>query len=198
MAQVGLKNLYYATITEDSTTGNETFGTPSILAKAISAEISVESNEAILYADDGADVIVKEFKQGTIKLNLNELSKANAAALLGMTVDTNGVLVAASENASVPVAIGFQSASAKGGDKYYWLYRCTFAIPSDSLKTKGDGIEFATPTIEGVFTRRNKPDYAGKHPWKAEVKAGETGVAAATISGWFTAVYEPTNTPPSP
>lgn len=189
MAQVGLKNLYYATITDGAT--GEIYGTPTKLAKAITADIAVESNEAALYADDGADVILKEFKQGTITLNMNELPKTAAVALLGMTVDENGVLVACAENSSKPVAIGFQSPSATGGDKYYWIYRCTFSVPNDSLKTKGDGIEFATPTITGTFVRREKLDYKSEHPWKAEVKAGETGVTATTITGWFTTVYEP-------
>ena len=42
--------------------------TPAQLAKAISAELSVELAEATLYADDGAAEIVKEFKSGTLAL----------------------------------------------------------------------------------------------------------------------------------
>ena len=42
MATIGLDKLYYATITEDPATGVETYGTPTQLAKAISAELSVE------------------------------------------------------------------------------------------------------------------------------------------------------------
>ena len=41
MATIGLDKLYYAKITEDEN-GNETYGTPSQLAKAISADLSVE------------------------------------------------------------------------------------------------------------------------------------------------------------
>lgn len=51
MATIGLDKLYYATITEDES-GSETYGTPVVLAKAITAEISVEQAEATLYADD--------------------------------------------------------------------------------------------------------------------------------------------------
>lgn len=39
--------------------------------------------------------------------------------------------------------------------------------------------------------RRNKPDSTGKHPWKAEVTEGVTGVGAQVISSWYTKVYEP-------
>ncbi len=43
------------------------------LAKAISAELSVELAEATLYADDGAAEIVKEFKSGTLTLGIDDI-----------------------------------------------------------------------------------------------------------------------------
>jgi hypothetical protein len=67
VATIGLDRLYYAKITED-TNGDETYGAPQILAKAMTAELSVELIEAILYADDGASEIVKEFKSGALSL----------------------------------------------------------------------------------------------------------------------------------
>lgn len=53
MATIGLRDLYRAPITI-GTSGAEEYGTPVRMAKAISAELSVEVAEAILYADDGA------------------------------------------------------------------------------------------------------------------------------------------------
>ena len=64
MATIGLDRLYYAKITED-TNGDETYDTPIPLAKAISAELSVELAEATLYEDDGAAEIIKELRYGT-------------------------------------------------------------------------------------------------------------------------------------
>ena len=63
MATIGLRDLYRAPITVGKD-GEETYGTPVRMAKAISAEMSVEVAEAILYADDGADEVVKEFVSG--------------------------------------------------------------------------------------------------------------------------------------
>lgn len=63
MATIGLDKLYYSKITEDSN-GEETYSTPLVLAKAITAELSVELVEAILYADDGAAEVVKDFNSG--------------------------------------------------------------------------------------------------------------------------------------
>ena len=67
-----------------------------------------------------------------------------------------------------------------------------FGIPATNLATKGDSITFSTPTIEGTILRRNKADAGGKHPWKAEALEGDT--PAATITGWYKEVYEPTYT----
>ena len=47
MATIGLDKLYYAKITEDEN-GDETYATPKLLAKAISADLSVELNESTL------------------------------------------------------------------------------------------------------------------------------------------------------
>ena len=191
MATIGLDKLYYAKITEGAN-GNETYGTPVQLAKAINADINVELLEATLYADDGADTVIKEFKSGTLSLGINDIGVQAAQDLTGANLDANGVLISAGEDAPTPVAVGFRAKSASGRYRYFWLYRVLFGIPSTSLKTKGDSIEFSTPTIEGAISRRNKLDGQNKHPWKAEVTEGATGVSAETITDWFDAVYEPT------
>ena len=51
MSTIGLDRLVYAKITEDES-GNETYGVPRTLAKAIDADLSVDVAEATLYADD--------------------------------------------------------------------------------------------------------------------------------------------------
>lgn len=191
MATIGLDKLYYAPITEDAS-GNETYGTPIQLAKEISADLSIELAEATLYADDGASEVIKEFKSGTLSLGVDDIGATAAAALTGVRVDSNNVIISASEDGGDPVAIGFRAKKSNGNYRYYWLYRVKFGIPATNLATKGDSITFSTPTIEGTVYRRNKVDAANKHPWKAEVTEGDTGVSAETISGWYGAVYEPT------
>ena len=190
MATIGLDRLYYAKITEGEN-GEETYATPTPLAKAISAELSVELAEAILYADDGAAEIVKEFKNGTLALGIDDIGSTVASDLTGATIDDKHVLISTSEDGGTPVAVGFRAKKANGKYKYYWLYKVKFGIPATNLATKGDSITFSTPTIEGTIMRRNKLDAKGKHPWKAEVTEGDTEVAAETITNWYKNVYEP-------
>jgi len=183
MATIGLRDLYRAPITVDES-GNESYGAPVRMAKAISAEMSVEVAEAILYADDGADEVVKEFVSGELTLNVNDLMPADLAAILGQTQDDDNVVYAGEADDPPYMAIGFRAKKANGMYKYIWLYKVKFAIPSESYTTKGDGIEFATPEITGQFIKR--PD----GNWKAEHVALPTEAAAAS---WFTAVREPNN-----
>lgn len=190
MATIGLDRLYYAKITEDSK-GDETYDTPEPLAKAITAELSVELAEATLYADDGAAEIIKEFKNGTLSLGIDDIGVAIASDLTGATIDDNNVLISTSEDGGDPVAIGFRAKKANGKYRYFWLYRVKFGIPATNLTTKGDSITFSTPTIEGTVLRRSKLDGQGKHPWKAEVNEGDEGVTSEMITGWYSEVYEP-------
>ena len=193
MATIGLDMLHFAKITEDEN-GEETYGTPEKLAKAISADLSVELVEAILYADDGIAEIVKEFGNGTLSLGIDDIGSAVASTLTGATIDSNGVVISASEDGGEPVAIGFRAKKSNGKYKYFWLYKVKFGIPATNLATKGESITFSTPTIEGTIMRRNKVDGRNKHPWKAEVTDGDTKVSAETITNWYKSVYEPTYT----
>lgn len=190
MATIGLDMLYFAPITEDEN-GDETYGTPAKLAKAMTADLSVELAEATLYADDGASEIVKEFKSGTLSLGIDDIGNSIASVLTGATIDSNNVVISASEDGGNPVAIGFRAKKSNGKYRYFWLYRVKFGIPSTSLATKGDSITFSTPTIEGTVLRRNKPDGSGKHPWKAEVTEGEKDVPTSVVTDWYKSVYEP-------
>lgn len=190
MATIGLDKLYYAEITEDESGNDETYGTPKQLAKAISADLTVELNEATLYADDGQAEAVKEFKSGTLSLGVDDIEQETAAALVGATVDNNGVLVSGSGDSAKYVAVGFRAKKANGKYKYYWLYKVLFGVPATNLATKGDSISFQTPTIEGTIFRRNKVDGKDNHPWKAEATEGTDN--AEIISKWYEAVYEPT------
>jgi len=189
MATIGMDSLFYSKITE-GVNGEESYAIPKILAKAIKADMAIELAEAGLYADDALAHAIKLFKSGKLSLGVEDIGVAVAADLTGASVDDNGVLIAAGEDDGYLVAVGFRALKPDNRYRYFWLYRVKFAVPSTNLQTKGDSIQFQTPTVEGTIMRRNKVDGKGKHPWKAEVTEGDPGVAAV-IAAWFTQVYEP-------
>lgn len=192
---LGLRDLFAAKITIGDD-GSETYATPKRLAKAISAELSVEKAEATLFADDAVDETFSEFTKGALKLNVNDISNADAAELLGQEMDADKVLYAGEADDPPYWAIGFRAKKSGGRYKYVWLYKAKFKIPNEKYETKGDGITIGTPEIEAEFIKRDKD---GR--WKADY-VGTPDDAVA--SKWFTAVREPvaetpTNTPePAP
>ena len=185
MAQVGLKNLYYAPIAEDGA-GRESYGKPIKVADAISADLSVNNGDATLYGDDKVYADVREFINATIALAVCDLPASIVTALMGARIDNNGVLISSQEDKPHAVAIGFESKCADGESRFFWFYRVTFGIPGAQLRTKGESIEFATPTIEGKIENRHIPDENGTHPWKTEHKSDGTDNEAQK---WFDFVY---------
>ena len=119
MSTIGLDRLVYARITEDAD-GNESYGVPRTLAKAIDADLSVEVAEATLYADDGAAEHISEFQSGKLTLSVNDIGRVSACELTGASVDDNGVLISGSEDAAEPVAVGFRARRSKGTFRYFW------------------------------------------------------------------------------
>lgn len=182
MATIGLRDLYYAKITSEESAEAETYDKPERMAKAISAELSVEVAEAILYADDGADQIAKEFISGELTLNVNDLTSEVLADLLGQQTDGDNVIYAAEKDSAPYVAVGFRAKKANGQYKYLWLYKVKFGVPSESYQTKGESIEFTTPEITGKFVKRNKDGN-----WKSEFVGTED---SPTATAWFTTVRE--------
>lgn len=187
MATVGLRDLFYATITETAE-GVESYGTPKRLAKAISAEMSVEVAEAILHGDDGVDVVEREFVSGELTLNTTDLDQADVATLLGQQQDADGVNYASGDDIAPYVAIAFRAKKPGGKFKYVWLYKVKFGVPDESYQTKGDSIEFSTPEIVGTIIKRDDG------LWKADHVALPTDPVA---EAWYEAVREPNNTPES-
>lgn len=190
MSTIGLDKLYFSDITEDSTTGYETYGTPYAAPGVQSANFNINVAESKEYADDGTWAVVKEFVDGTITLGVAELGSALAAKLTGARVDGNGVLISSEDDAPRPKAVGFRSLRADRTYEYIWLYRVTFGVPQHNYQTKGENVSFQSNTIEGTIQRRKKPDVAGKNNWRAHADPGT--VSDTVLSAWFSSVYEPT------
>ena len=178
---VGLCDLYYAVCTMAE--GVETYAAPKRMAEAMSADLSVKTAEANLYADDALSESVKEFINGTLKLGIKDLTPEVIAELLGQMVDKNKVVWAGGDDEPPFVAIGFRARKTGGKYKYVWLLKCKFKVPGEKYETKGESIKFNTPDIEAEFVKRKKDKR-----WKADFVGLETDTAATT---WFTKVPEP-------
>lgn len=175
---VGLKDLYYAviTMTED---GVESYAEPKKMAEVMTADLTVNTADGTLYADDAVSEIVKEFSNGQIKLGIKDLTPEVLAELLGQEATEDGVVWAGGDDEPPYVAVGFRAKKSEGKYRYVWLQKVKFKVPSESYETKGESINFKTPEIEGDFTKAS----TGK--WKADYVGLETTDVA---KNWFNQV----------
>lgn len=184
MALVGLKDLYAAKFNEDGT-----YETPRKLAPAMSASITPNTTSATLYGDDHAVEVAEGLADVSVEIGVTELTDEDYAFLLGKEINEDGVIEDSADDVAPYVALGFRSQKSNGAYRYVWLYKGKFSLPTDSHQTKGENIEFQTPTITGKFMPRDD----GK--WRARVDSDSAGVNQDVIDNWFNSVYEPTVTP---
>lgn len=184
MAKIGLKYPVYSPATESA--GAITYGTGAVLAKAISANISIENNDVKLYADDAIAESDNSFASGTITIGIDDLYDAAKVALLdyveGNTVDpaTGAKELSVGTASPAYVGFGFYGKVIRNKVPYWraiWLKKVQFAEPSDELATKGESVEFSTPELEGTIMM------AADGKWKEEATFSTEAGAKAWLDG---------------
>lgn len=151
MANIGLSNIWFANLTE-AADGTATYDGAKNLGKAVSCSVSITNNEAKLYGDDALAESDTSFASGTITLGVTDDDDTIFAPLLGHTL-TNGEVLKTSSDVAPYVGIGrIVTKMVNGAYKYKveFLYKVKFGEPSRDETTRGESIEFSTPSIEGV------------------------------------------------
>ena len=151
MANIGLSNIWFANLTE-AADGTATYDGAKNLGKAVSCSVSITNNEAKLYGDDALAESDTSFASGTITLGVTDDDDTIFAPLLGHTL-TNGEVVKTSSDVAPYVGIGrIVTKMVNGAHKYKveFLNKVKFGEPSRDETTRGESIEFSTPSIEGV------------------------------------------------
>ena len=156
MAKIGLKYPVAAPMKEDGKTYEEGF----VIAKAIKVSVTANNNDVKLYADDGIAESDKSFKDGTLSLNVDDLTQSAYAKMLGhrfteASADgkTPALVTASVSDISPFLGIGFYGEVIRDSRPSYlakWLRKVKFAEPNDETDTKGETVAFQTPTIEGT------------------------------------------------
>lgn len=198
MAKIGLKYPVYAPATVGATT--MTYAAGAVLAKAIGADISIQSNKVKLPADDGIAESDQSFASGTVKLEIDELSNSVSVALFnyseGATADAGlgtKVLTANGNTSPGYVGLGFYGKKVVNGVNCYraiWLNKVQFSEPADTFATKGEVIVFNTHSIEGEIMLDPSGDWKDEATFSSEsaaqgwleIKAGITTPDALTAS----------------
>lgn len=152
MANIGLTNIWYSPLTE-AADGTALYEGAKQLGKAVSCSTSITNNEAKLYGDDTLAESDTSFASGTITLGVTDDDETIFAELLGHTI-TNGEVIKTANDAAPYVGLGrIVTKMVNGAYKYKveFLYKVKFSEPSRDETTKGESIEFSTPSVEGII-----------------------------------------------
>jgi len=152
MARIGLEGLKYALITaEGDATTAPTYGTPSVIGKAVDAKLNPELNSAELYADNSLAESDTTFNKGTLDLTVADDDDTVVAALLGHSIAT-GEITRSSTDTAPYVGVGRVITKIVGGAYKYkaeFLAKVKFKLTIPEEKTKGESVEFQTAPLSG-------------------------------------------------
>ena len=184
--QMGLKDIHKALLSEDNSSG-ATYETPEKLERAISANLSPNSNTENIYSDDTVEDVIAAFEGIDVEIEVNQLSLTSRAKLQGSKV-VKGVLIENKNDVAPTIALGFKSKKTNGKYRYVWLLKGKFELTTDEYDTEGEKPDPKSAKLSGTFYPR---DFDGNY--RFIVDEDETGVDTSIISGWFNEVPdEPT------
>lgn len=133
-------------------------GVGVVLGKLVSANLTVNLASGEMYADDGLAEQISEFASGTIAMETDDMSDANASIVYGATV--NGGEVTYNQNDTPPKGgLAYYKALMRNGVKFYKGYFYPVvraALGNDNAQTRGNAITFqTTATSFTVFADAN-------------------------------------------
>ena len=179
MATIGLRDVYYALLIEDPITGLPTYATPVKVKGAMSANMDPNTSSETLFSDDGPSDTAATLGKISLELNLADIPLPIQAVWLGHTYQ-NGILKRKGGDTPPWLAIGYRTLKSSGAYRYTWLNKGKFSIPKEEYATKGDSIEFKTPTITGAFAKRDCDD-----EWERSCDEDEVAFLPSYVDTWF-------------
>ncbi len=177
MAYIGLKHPVFSPISSEPAGSVPVYGTGLVVGYALEANISIKHSDAKLYADDDVRESDNSFLSGTVTLGIDDLSKEAIIAMLGSqekTVDAKSVVRDAGLYVSPLGGFGYYRVRKKANVRYiraFWYYKTQWAMPAESAKTKGESVEWQTPSIDGEIFTVDDTDYTWRDFYDATTEA---------------------------
>lgn len=168
MAMVGLRHPVFAQLLTETDGSEPTYGPGVVIGRAISADVEFTRDDSALYGDDMSIESDNSITGGSVALGTDDVTDDVAEMMLGDELEQDtGEYV---ENGEPTPYGGFgyvRVRRLKGATSYiaYWLYKTQFSRGAESAKTKGESIEWQTPTLNspimGVY-----PDGSGEPKYR--------------------------------
>lgn len=145
-----------------NTSGTVTYTEPTDVGDAMSAQLELKFAEGRLYAESKLAEYIKLATGGRISLAVKYLKKNAQTMFYGCTSDTSKEnLKFSAKDIANYVGVGFYAPDKIDGVTKYtcvWVPKVLFGPPSLSYKTKGENIQFNTPTTTGEFLADDSTD----------------------------------------
>lgn len=145
-----------------NTNGVISFETPIALGDAMNVNLDLRFAEGRLYAESVLAEYVREPTGGTISVGTKYIKKEAEALLFGCTAetDTDEVTYSGKDNANYVGFGAYAPDKIDGVTKFtaFFVHKTMFGPPGYSLQTKGENIQFSTPTTSGEFLPDDSAD----------------------------------------
>ena len=147
MAFVGLRKPFIADMS-----GESAYNKPFFCGKAIGITVTPSYAEGGLYGDDAQAEYDKEFRYADVVLNTTTLPKEAHEKMFGHGTEETDVVVYKLDDEAKYVGMAWISVEKVDGKTSFvanFLPRVKFAEPAGDYSTKGENIEYKTPSISG-------------------------------------------------
>lgn len=185
--QFGLKNVYYAKLTEtigSDGTHSYNYGTPKPFPGAVSMSLAPSGDTIKEFADDTEWYTVAQNNGYEGDFEYEVMPEDFATDILGDTKDASGVITETNDKSTTYFALLFEiDGDAKKRRNVF--YKCSATRETQENETKGETL---TPT-HGTMTITSVPRADGK------VKAYTSAtVSTSAYNSWYSDVYETPST----
>lgn len=156
MAFVGMQHVVAAKITAKPDNAMPTYSAGMVIGKAIQAELSITRNSNPLYADDVVAEDDNSITAMSVSIGMDDFTE-EAQAYLGLLKEVTGSgaddkTYYETSGSADSAGLGYMRVRRKNGITTYqgvWVLDVLFGIESENSQTKGESIEWQTPTVNG-------------------------------------------------
>lgn len=172
MAHYGLSHPFISKL--DVKTG--TYSDGFKCGTAVGTDVDPQYSESKVFGDNKLVIDHSEFKFANVKLQVTQLPLKAANVMFGHTVDeTANKVVYKDTDVANYVGYGFYASEVNdNGEKKYIaavLPKVKFKDTADSYETKGENINFKTPSLAGVATSNSDSEWREKQWFDSEDEA---------------------------
>ncbi|SNY19422.1 phage major tail protein, phi13 family [Orenia metallireducens] len=184
----GLKNVHIAMIDEQtSVEGTPAWDTPIAIKGAVNISVSPEGDSTEFYADNTKYYTTTTNNGYTGDLEMADLPASILEKVLGMTIDSNNMLVESADDVAKEFALIFE-VDGDERNRRAVFYRCKATRPNVESSTKESSVNPQTDTLnfEALPILND-----GKRIVKGTIELDDTGTNQAAYDAFLTQVILP-------